>query len=75
MMFDFMLKHELERVETMSVIDVVAYVNRLMMRLEHYDCTDEERKNGLELLWRLTERVRFLKVNLEATSSRFSPGH
>ena len=75
MMFDFMLKHELERVETMSVIDVVAYVNRLMMRLEHNDCTDEERKNGLELLWRLTERVRFLKVNLEATSSRFSTGH
>lgn len=74
-MFDFMLKNELERVETMSIIDVVAYVNRLIMRLDHHDCTEEERENGLELLRRLTERVRFLKINLAPISSRSMSSH
>jgi hypothetical protein len=65
-----MLTNELERIDTMAVIDIVAYVNRLGMRLECSDCTLEERMNGLALLRKLTERVRFLKIWLNSTSSR-----
>ena len=63
------LKNELKRMDAMSITDVVAYVNRLSMRLECNDCTVEERKNGLALLLRLTQRVRFLKIRLDPASS------
>ena len=56
---------DLERITTMTITEAVAYANRLTSRLKCDDCTDEERKNGLELLRRLTERVRFLKIALE----------
>jgi len=69
------LKNELERVDTMTITDVVAYVNRLCMRLERNDCTAEERKNGLDLLIKLDERVRFLKMKLEPASSRAMCSH
>jgi hypothetical protein len=45
-------------------------VNRLMSRLNRSDCSDEERQNGLELLGRLTERVRFLNITLAPLNSR-----
>lgn len=61
---------ELERVDSLTIIEAVAYANRLVTRLESTDCTDEERKNGLELLRRLTERVRFLKITLEPAFSQ-----
>jgi len=61
---------ELERVDSLTIIEAVAYANRLVSRLECSDCTDEERNNGLELLRRLTERVRFLKITLEPAFSR-----
>jgi tellurite resistance protein len=61
---------ELERVDSLTITQAVAYANRLVSRLESNDCSDEERKNGLELLRRLTERVRFLKITLEPIFSR-----
>ena len=75
MMFDDVLKDELERIDTMTNLDIVAYVNRLGMRLEHSNCTDEERKYGLELLRMLTERVRLLKVTLKPGSHRAMCSH
>ena len=62
MMREAMLKEGLDRVDTLSIIQVAEYVNQLSIQLRSNDCTDEERKNGLELLERLTERVRFLKT-------------
>ena len=56
---------ELGRINTMTTLEAVAYANRLSNRLQCDDCTDEERKNGLALLGRLTERVQFLKITLE----------
>ena len=61
---------ELEKVDSLTIIEAVAYANRLVSRLECTDCTDEARKDGLELLRRLTERVRFLKITLEPAFSR-----
>ena len=58
-------EEELEKVDTMSTLEAVAYANRLSNRLKSEDCTDEERRNGLELLGRLTDRVPFLKITLE----------
>ena len=64
-MHSVVLREELQRIDTLTVIEAVAYVNQLIGRLEHNDCTDEERKDGLMLLERLTERVRFLKIRME----------
>jgi len=55
----------LQRVDTLTIIEAVAYANRLSNRLKCDDCTDEERKTGLLLLGKLTERVEFLKISLE----------
>ena len=54
---------DLEGINTMTTLEAVAYANRLSNRLKYNDCTDEERKNGLELLGRLAARVHFLKIN------------
>ena len=68
-------QEELERVNTLTIIEAVAYANRLTHRLRRHDCTHEERKNGLELLRRLTLRVRFLKIALEPRYYQTGPGH
>jgi len=65
MMDMFMRPEELERIKTMSTLEAVAYANRLSNRLKCDDCTDEERQDGVDLLGRLAERVRFLKITLE----------
>ena len=70
-----MSKSELERVDSMSIMDIVAYVNRLCMQLEHSHCTAEDKKNALESLHRLADRVRFLKLRLEPGTSRFMCSH
>ena len=62
-------QEDLERIKTMTVTEAVAYANRLTSRMKCDVCTDEERKNGLDLLRRLTERVRFLKIPLEPAFS------
>ena len=59
------LRDELARIDTLSIIQVVAYFSHLNILLRSHDCSDEERKNGLALLERLTDRVRFLNSNLE----------
>ena len=56
---------ELERINTMTALEAVAYANQLSNRLKCDDCAHEERQNGLALLERLTERVSFLKITLE----------
>ena len=58
-------QEELDRIDTLTINEAVAYANRWSNKLKCDDCTDEERKNGLELLGRLTERVQFLKITLE----------
>jgi len=58
-------QEELDRIDTLTIIEAVAYANKLSNLLKCSDCTDEERKNGIELLGRLTERVHFLKIALE----------
>jgi len=63
-------QEELERIDTMTILEAVAYANRLSKRLSSYECTDEEKTNALELLGRLTARVRFLKITLEPVYSR-----
>ena len=63
-------QQELDKIDTLTIIQAVAYANRLCSRLKCDDCTDEERKIGLELLGRLTERVRFLKITLEPAFSQ-----
>ena len=63
-------QEELERIDTMTILEAVAYANRLSRRLGSYDCTEEEKMNGLELLRRLTVRVQFLKITLEPEYSR-----
>ena len=65
MMLEAVRQEELDRIDTLRLIEAAAYANRLSSRLKRNDCTDEERKNGLKLLERLTERVRFLKIALE----------
>jgi hypothetical protein len=69
------LEEELERIDTLTIIEAVAYANRLSSRLKSSDCTDEERRNGLELLGRLSERVQFLKITLEPAFSRTGWSH
>jgi hypothetical protein len=56
---------ELERINTMTTLEAVAYANRLSNRLKCDNCTDEERQDGAEILGRLAERVSFLKITLE----------
>jgi hypothetical protein len=58
------LQDELDKVDTLSILQVAAYVNLLNILLVSNNFTDEERKNGLALLERLTERVCFLKTTL-----------
>ena len=60
---------ELDRIDTLTIIQVASYVHHLNIHLRSNDCTDEERKNGLELLERLTERVRFLETTLSPVFS------
>ncbi len=54
---------ELARIETLTVLEAVVYANRLCKKLSSDDCVGEERRSALELLRRLTERVRFLKIS------------
>ena len=56
---------ELERINTMTTLEAVAYANRLSNKLKSDNFSHEERQNGLELLGRLAVRVDFLKINLE----------
>ena len=69
MMREAMRQEELGRVDTLTIIQIVAYVKWLNIRLRSNDCTDEERKNGFELLERLIERVHFLKTTLSPVFS------
>jgi hypothetical protein len=57
------LQDELDRIQAMTIIEAVAYVNRLCNKLRNNDCTDAERQQGLVLLERLKERTRFLKIH------------
>ena len=75
MMLEAVRQEELDRIDSLTIIEAVAYVNRLNSRLKRNDCTDEERKNGLELLERLTERVQFLRITLEPAFSRTGWSH
>ena len=65
MMLKTVRQKDLERIKTMTCIEAVAYANRLNIQLRRNSCTDEERKNGLALFERLTERVHFLNITLE----------
>ena len=58
-------RQELDRMDTLTTIEAVAYVIQLYSRLKHDECTDEERKNGLELLERLMDRVGSLIITPE----------
>ena len=69
-MLEALRQEDLERIDTLTIIEAVAYANRVSRRLKCSDCTDEERQNGFELLIRLTERVSFLKIALEPGYSR-----
>ena len=57
-------QEDLEKIKLMSISEAVAYANQLARQLECDDCTEEEKINGVKLLSRLTERVRFLKIEL-----------
>jgi hypothetical protein len=57
------LQAEVENIRTMTLIEVVAYVNRLNCRLMSKNCTDEERKKGLILMEQLKDRVGFLHLS------------
>ena len=62
-MLENALQDELDRIQAMTIIEAVAYVNRLSSKLVSNDCTDAEKKKGLILLERLKERTRFLKIH------------
>lgn len=68
-MLKTVLREEFEKIDALTIVETVAYVNRLIARLERNNCTDEERKKGMMQLVRLTERVRFLKIPLEPAFS------
>jgi hypothetical protein len=68
-------QEELDGIDTLTIIEAVAYANRLSSRLKCNDCTAEEKKDALELLRRLTERVHFLKITLEPAFSRVGWSH
>ena len=74
-MLEAVRQEELDRIDTLTIIEAVAYVNRLTSRLKRNDCTDDERKNGSELLERLMDRVGFLKIAPEPAFSRTGWGH
>ena len=65
----------LQRVDTLTIIEVVAYANRLNILLRRNSCTDEDRNSGLELFERLTERMRILEITLEPVFSRTGWSH
>ena len=67
-------QEELERIDILTIIETVAYANRLIRRLKRNDFSDEERKSGLELLGRLNERVQFLNITLEPPTFSESVG-
>lgn len=69
-MLEALRQEDLEKIDTLTIIEAVAYANRVSRRLKCSDCTDEERQNGFELMIRLTERVSFLKIALEPGYSR-----
>jgi hypothetical protein len=60
MTLENVLQKELERVDTLTIVEAVAYVNKLSSRLRRTHCTDEERKTGLLLLERLLGRLGYL---------------
>ncbi len=66
---------ELARIETMTVLEAVAYANRLSKRLGSDDCVGEERRDVLELLRRLTVRVQFLNISLGPDYSKAVSSH
>ena len=68
MMRKAMRVEDLERINTMSTLEAVAYANQLSNRLKCDDCTHEERTNRLELLALLSERVPFLKITIEPST-------
>jgi hypothetical protein len=70
MMDAAMLQEKLERIDTLSIIQIAAFVCQLNIWLRSDDCTDEDRKNGLKVLGRLTERVRFLETSSSPVFSR-----
>ena len=76
MMHKTMQPEEPERINTLTTLEAVAYANRLSSKLKCDDCTDEERKAGLLLLGKLTERVGFLKITVERPNfCRIGWGH
>ena len=66
---------ELARIETMTVLEAVAYANRLSKRLASDDCVGEERRNVMGLLRRLTARVQFLNISLGPDYSKAVSTH
>ena len=66
-MLEVSLEDELEHIQSMTINEAVAYANRLICRLNRYDCSDDEKKKGLILLERLRDRARFLKITLHPT--------
>jgi hypothetical protein len=66
---------ELERIETMTILEAVAYANRLSKRLSSDDCVGKERQNVLELLRRLAVRVQFLNISLGPDHSKAVSTH
>ena len=75
MKFEAALQIMLQSVDTLTIIEAVAYANRLNILLRRNGCTDEERKSGLELFERLTERIRILEITLEPVFSRTGWSH
>lgn len=69
-MLENSLKEELEQIQSMTINEAVAYVNRLVCQLNRNDCSDEERRKALLLMERLRERARFLKIPPYPTYSR-----
>ena len=65
MKFEAALQIILQRVDALTIIEAVAYANRLNILLRRNGCTDEERKSGWELFERLTERMCILEITLE----------
>jgi hypothetical protein len=61
------LQKELERVDTLTIVEAIAYVNKLNSRLRRNHCTDEDRKTGLLLLERLLGRLGYLSFMPEPT--------
>ena len=68
-------REELERINTMTALEAVAYANRASNRLKCDDCAHEERQNVIDLLGRLAERVSFLKITLEPPTFCRIGGH